>query len=62
MNSLFAESNIYIPIRIKSPLNSSIPIITSVKSITWADITKTPKKSGAKPWSIKSPITSSSGS
>ena len=61
-NSLFAESNNYIPIRVQSQLSSGTPTSASAKSVSFADMAKTLKNSGADFRMPRSAITSSLGS
>src|SRR5438045_2653670 len=61
-NSLFTESNNFIPIHVQSQLSSGTPTSASAKSISFADMAKTLKNSGADYWMPRSVITSSLGS
>jgi hypothetical protein len=61
-SSLFAETNIFVPLRIKSPPGSGTPSSGSAKSVSFADMAKTLKNSGADYRTPKSASTSSSGS
>ena len=58
--SLYADSSIYVPLRIQSQ-HSTTPSSSAAKSVSFADMAKTLKNSGADFHSAKAPSSSSSG-